>query len=111
MSNNVRVTIGDILDSHAQTLVNTVNTEGVMGKGIALQFKRRFPAMYDDYVQRAELGEVQLGKPYIFKGVDGWVINFPTKEHWRSLSRLDDIIAGMEYLKAHYHEWGVTSLA
>jgi O-acetyl-ADP-ribose deacetylase (regulator of RNase III) len=110
-NSNVHVTIGDILDSEAQTLVNTVNTEGVMGKGIALQFRRRFPAMYEDYVERCARGEVELGRPYIFKGIDAWVINFPTKEHWRSLSRLEHIVAGLEYLKAHYRDWSLASLA
>lgn len=109
---NIRVVTGDILESDAQTLVNTVNTEGVMGKGIALQFKKRFPDMYEDYVQRCERGEVRLGRPYIFKErLHPWIINFPTKKYWRSISHLEDIVAGLEYLDDQYEEWGVTSLA
>jgi O-acetyl-ADP-ribose deacetylase (regulator of RNase III)/uncharacterized protein YwgA len=108
---NVHVLTGDMFDSDAQTLVNTVNTEGVMGKGIALQFKRRFPDMYEDYLNRCKRGEVRLGRPYIYKGrLHPWIINFPTKKHWRSISRVEDIVAGLEYLEAHYGEWGVTSL-
>lgn len=110
--NDVQVTIGDMFESPAQTLVNTVNTEGVMGKGIALQFKQRYPDMFEDYVERCARREVQLGRPYIYKErLYPWIVNFPTKKHWRSISRLEDIEAGLDYLHAHYLEWGVTSLA
>jgi O-acetyl-ADP-ribose deacetylase (regulator of RNase III)/uncharacterized protein YwgA len=103
---------GDLFTSQAQTLVNTVNTEGVMGKGIALEFRKRFPEMYQDYVQRCRRHEVRLGRPYLFKRpVEPWILNFPTKDHWRSLSRLSDIVEGLEYLRRHYTEWGITSLA
>lgn len=110
--NNVRVLVGDLFASKAQTLTNTVNTVGVMGKGIALEFKKRFPDMYDDYVRRCEEGRVELGRPYLFQALfPPWVLNFPTKEHWRSLSRLDAITDGLEYLAQHYRRWGIESLA
>jgi O-acetyl-ADP-ribose deacetylase (regulator of RNase III)/uncharacterized protein YwgA len=103
---------GDLFQSGAQTLVNTVNTVGVMGKGIALEFKRRFPEMFADYQRRCAAGEVRLGEPYLWRGlVAPWVINFPTKGHWRSVSRLADIERGLVYLAEHVAEWGVTSLA
>jgi len=106
------VVTGNILESDAQTLVNTVNCVGVMGKGIALAFKQRFPDMYKDYVGRCRRGEVKLGRPYLYRGLHRqWVLNFPTKEHWRSVSRLEDITRGLEYLKGHYREWGIESLA
>lgn len=108
---NVTLTSGNILDSRAQTLVNTVNCVGVMGKGIALAFKRRYPEMFDDYVTRCQRREVRLGRPYLYKTDDHWIINFPTKDHWRAVSRLQDIIDGLEYLEKHYREWGITSLA
>jgi O-acetyl-ADP-ribose deacetylase (regulator of RNase III)/uncharacterized protein YwgA len=109
---NVHVVTGDMFESDVQTLVNTVNTEGVMGKGIALQFKKRYPDMYEDYLERCKRGEVLLGRPYIYKErLHPWIINFPTKKHWRSISRLEDIKAGVEYLEAHHHEWGIRSLA
>jgi O-acetyl-ADP-ribose deacetylase (regulator of RNase III)/uncharacterized protein YwgA len=108
----VRTLVGDLFASEAQTLVNTVNCVGVMGKGIALEFRKRFPAMYEDYAGRCRRHEVHLGEPYLFRGLmPPWIINFPTKDHWRSVSRLSDIVAGLEYLKAHYREWGVYSLA
>jgi len=108
----ITVRIGDIFESGAQTLVNTVNCVGVMGKGIALEFKNRFPEMHEDYVRRCKAGKVKLGEPYLYKRLTPpWILNFPTKDHWRSVSRLQDIVAGLRYLQAHYHEWGITSLA
>lgn len=110
--NKVKVIKGDIFNSNAQTLVNTVNCVGVMGKGLALEYKKRFPGMYQDYVQRCKKGQVRLGEPYLFRGLQSpAIINFPTKDHWRSVSRLDDIIKGLEYLKRHYKGWGITSIA
>lgn len=108
---NVKVVKGDLLESRQQTLVNTVNTVGVMGKGIALAFKKRYPDMFEDYVRRCERGDVVLGRPYVFEAADHLVVNFPTKGHWRAVSRLDDIVEGLEHLEANYKEWGVTSLA
>jgi O-acetyl-ADP-ribose deacetylase (regulator of RNase III)/uncharacterized protein YwgA len=108
----VHVVVGDIFESKAQTLVNTVNTVGVMGKGVALAFKEHFPDMYEDYRKRCDLGEVRLGRPYLYRrAVAPWILNFPTKEHWRSVSRLEDIIHGLEYLRQHYRKWNITSLA
>jgi len=111
-THNVDVVVGDMFEASAQTLVNTVNCVGVMGKGVALEFKKRFPAMYEDYVGRCERGEVKLGRPYLYRNPEPpHVLNFPTKDHWRSVARLKDIVAGLEYLEAHYREWGITSLA
>jgi uncharacterized protein YwgA/O-acetyl-ADP-ribose deacetylase (regulator of RNase III) len=108
----IRVLIGDIFESGAQTLVNTVNTVGVMGKGVALGFRKRFPEMFEDYVRRCEQREVHLGQPYLYRRViPPYIINFPTKDHWRSVSRLADIIAGLRYLEHNLSQWGVTSLA
>jgi uncharacterized protein YwgA/O-acetyl-ADP-ribose deacetylase (regulator of RNase III) len=108
----VIVKIGNLFDSTAQTLVNTVNCVGVMGKGVALEFKNRFPEMHKDYVARCNAGQVRLGQPYLYPSlVPPGVLNFPTKDHWRSVSRLEDIERGLAYLLAHYKQWGITSLA
>lgn len=108
----VKVIMGDMFESRAQTLVNTVNCVGVMGKGVALEFKKRFPEMFKDYVRRCEAKKVRPGRPYLFKQMfPPWILNFPTKEHWRSVSRLQDIEEGLRYLQQHYKEWGITSLA
>lgn len=103
---------GDMFSSKAQTLVNTVNCVGIMGKGVALAFKERFPDMFKDYVRLCERKAVRLGEPYLYKRLTGpWILNFPTKDHWRSVSNLADIVKGLEFLEHHYREWGITSLA
>ena len=108
----VKVVIGNIFESRAQTLTNTVNCVGVMGKGVALDFKKHFPDMFQDYVRRCERHEVKLGEPYLYKRVTPpWILNFPTKEHWRSVARLQDIVRGLKFLEQRYREWGITSLA
>jgi O-acetyl-ADP-ribose deacetylase (regulator of RNase III)/uncharacterized protein YwgA len=108
----IKVLVGDLFQSKAQTLVNTVNCVGIMGKGIALGFKERFPEMFEDYEARCKHGEVRLGRPYLYKGIVlPWILNFPTKGHWRAVTNLQDIIHGLEYVLQHYREWGITSLA
>ena len=108
----MKIVIGDILQSKAQTLINTVNCVGVMGKGIALEFKNQFPEMHDDYLDRCKRGEVKLGLPYLYRTLfPPQIINFPTKDHWKSMSKVSDIEHGLKYLLNHYKEWGVQSLA
>ncbi|MBM4278145.1 MAG: macro domain-containing protein [Deltaproteobacteria bacterium] len=108
----MKILVGDILKSKAQTLINTVNCVGVMGKGIALEFKKRFPEMFEDYVKKCDRNEVKLGVPYLYKTLfPPQIVNFPTKNHWKSVSRISDIERGLQYILAHYKEWGITSLA
>jgi len=105
----ITMVTGDIFSSNAQTLVNPVNCVGVMGKGLAREFRRRFLDMYDEYAKRCAVAPVRLGEPYLFRGPQlPWIINFPTKHHWRSRSRLPDLIAGLEFLGTHRQEWGNT---
>jgi O-acetyl-ADP-ribose deacetylase (regulator of RNase III) len=93
---------GNLLTADVEALVNTVNTVGVMGKGIALQFKRAYPANFRAYRDACARGEVRLGQVWAFdSGVLGprrYVLNFPTKGHWRDSSRLEDIVAGLDSL-------------
>ena len=78
----MRILIGDLLKSDAQTLINTVNCVGIMGKGIALEFKERFPDMFKDYIGRCGRKEVKPGVPYLFKTLfPPQIVNFPTKDH------------------------------
>jgi O-acetyl-ADP-ribose deacetylase (regulator of RNase III)/uncharacterized protein YwgA len=108
----MKILVGDILQSKAQTLVNTVNCVGVMGKGIALEFKKRFPEMFEDYAERCARKEVKPGVPYLYKTLfPPQIVNFPTKDHWKSVSRIADIDRGLQHLASHYREWGITSLA
>jgi len=113
MESNVKIIEnGDIFLSRMQTLVNTVNCVGVMGNGIALGFRKHFPAMYQDYLNRCSHHELVLGKPYLYVStIPPWILNFPTKGHWRDVSRIKDIESGLQYLLAHYKEWGIKSLA
>ncbi len=107
-----KVLIGDLFASRAQTLVNTVNCVRVMGKGVAQEFKKHWPAMFEDYRQRCQRKEVRLGEPYLYRDAFGAsIIKFPTKGHWRSPSRIADIEQGLDYLAEHVGEWGVSSLA
>ena len=104
--------IGDLFATQAQTRVNTVNCVGIMGKGVAQEFKKRYPAMFEDYAERCARKQVRLGQPYPYRDRSGvLIVNFPTKDHWRSPSRLEDIVNGLRYLESHVTEWGVSSLA
>ena len=104
--------IGDLFASQAQTLVNTVNCVGVMGKGVALEFKKRWPAMFEEYQHRCARKQVRLGEPYLYRDPSGaMIVNFPTKDHWRSPSRVADIESGLNHLVAHAASWGIQSLA
>jgi hypothetical protein len=83
-----------------------------MGKGIAREFRERFPKMFKDYAARCAQREVKLGEPYLYRQLVGpQIVNFPTKGHWRAVSKISDIVTGLEYLVAHYKEWGITSIA
>jgi len=99
-----RFVTGDLLQADAEALVNAVNTDGVMGKGIALQFKMVYPEMFREYAAACKAGLVKIGKVHVFdRGASAkprYIINFPTKRHWRSKSRLEDIRAGLEDLVA-----------
>ncbi len=102
---------GNLFLSPAQTLVNTVNTVGVMGKGIAREFKTIFPEMYAAYAARCEGGELQPGTLHLHRTPHKWILNFPTKRHWRQPSRLADIETGLDAFIRGYEAQGITSVA
>jgi len=106
---------GNILESQAQAIVNTVNCVGVMGKGLALQFKRAYPQNFQAYVSACKSGDVQLGSMFVYatNSLDGpqWIINFPTKGHWRNKSKLEYIRNGLQDLRAVIAELGISSIA
>ena len=111
----IRFKTGDILAEDVEALVNTVNCVGVMGRGIALQFKKRFPENFRAYTRACDRGEVQPGRMFVFPTRrltnPRYVINFPTKRHWRGNSRLEDIEAGLSDLTRCIRESGVRSVA
>ena len=88
---------GDLFAANGDALVNAVNCVGVMGKGLALAFKNRFPANFVAYERACQAGEVAVGKMFVFEQPTAprWIINFPTKRHWRGTSRLEDIRDGL----------------
>ena len=102
---------GDLFQSPAKVLVNTVNTVGVMGKGIALKFKRIYPEMFEAYRNHCERGDLEIGQLFLYKTPNKWVLNFPTKKHWRNPSRVEYIEAGLRKLRARCSEMGMTSIA
>jgi O-acetyl-ADP-ribose deacetylase (regulator of RNase III) len=108
----LEVRTGDLFASSARTLVNPVNCVGVMGAGLAAEFRRRFPDLDADYRRRCAAGQVRLGQPYLYRTAAGvQVINFPTKGDWRAPSRLADVDQGLAYLAAHATGWQLGSLA
>jgi O-acetyl-ADP-ribose deacetylase (regulator of RNase III) len=100
-----------LFDSPAQTLVNTVNTVGVMGKGVAAEFKRRYPEMFMRYRQFCQSGAIDIGKLYLYRTPDKWVLNFPTKKLWRQPSKIEYVKAGLEKFICTYTEQGITSIS
>ncbi len=106
---------GDILDDDAEALVNTVNCVGFMGRGIALQFKRAYPENFKAYASACGRHEVEPGRMFVFETGKltnpRYIINFPTKRHWRGRSRLEDIERGLEALAELIKERKITSIA
>ena len=106
---------GDILAEDAEALVNTVNCVGVMGRGIALQFKNAFPENFTAYAAACRRREVRPGRMFVFEtrqlAAPRYVINFPTKRHWRNRSRMDDIHAGLRALRTVIRDKGIRSVA
>lgn len=102
---------GNIFDSNAQVIVNPVNCKGVMGKGLALAFKQKYPAMFAVYERDCQTGRLQIGRPTIYRESTPWILNFPTKDHWRSPSKLEYIEKGLIFLVDHYKQVGITSIA
>ena len=102
---------GDIFQSPAQVLTNTVNCVGIMGKGVALEFKNRFPKLFNDYRQKCDNGQVVPGKPYLWEDESTQILNFPTKRHWRDNSLLQDVEDGLKHLASSYEQMGLQSIA
>ena len=101
-----------IFESSAQTLVNTINCVGVMGKGLALEFKNRYPAMFDKYKSFCDKGVFKPGVLWIYKAEDGkWILNFPTKIDWRNPSEMSYIEEGLTKFVEIWKEKGITSIA
>lgn len=104
-------TTGDLLSSSAEALVNTVNCEGYMGKGIAYQFKLKFPENNKDYVKACKTGELQVGKLHYYKEDGKIIVNFPTKNKWRAKSKMEYVEKGLDELVPLIEKLGIQSIA
>lgn len=111
----ISFTKGNLLEANTDALVNTVNTVGVMGKGIALMFKEAFPENFEAYEVACKHGHVHVGKMFVTERRQlmgpKWIINFPTKKHWRNSSKIEWIEEGLEDLKRVIVEYGIESVA
>ena len=111
----IRYTQGNLLAAETQALVNTVNTVGVSGKGIALMFKEAFPENFRAYERASKAGDIEPGGLFITERKDmlgpRWIINFATKDHWRRPSRLEWVERGLEALRREIQARGIASIA
>lgn len=111
----IKYTQGNLLDAPAEALVNTVNTVGVMGKGIALMFRDRFQKNMEEYAIACKEKRVETGKMFVTETGElmgpRWIVNFPTKQHWRSRSKMEWIVEGLQDLKSFIIEKNVRSIA
>jgi O-acetyl-ADP-ribose deacetylase (regulator of RNase III) len=111
----IHLVSGNLLEAQTEALVNTVNCVGVMGKGIALQFKQAFPDNFKDYALACDKRKVRIGKMFVYS-MDRmfqpkYIINFPTKRHWKAKSRLEDIELGLRDLVRVVKDLGIKSIA
>lgn len=106
---------GDLLKENVDAIVNTVNCVGIMGKGIALQFKMAYPANFKEYKKACDTNEIKIGKMFVTEQPDLFknklIINFPTKNHWRGKSKIDYIENGLDDLKSVIQQYNITSIA
>jgi O-acetyl-ADP-ribose deacetylase (regulator of RNase III) len=111
----IKFTQGDLLNSDAEAIVNTVNSVGIMGRGIALQFKQMYPENFKAYAAACAAGEVVPGRMFVFETGEmtnpKYIINFPTKKHWRGNSKLEDIEAGLVALRQEIQHRRIRSVA
>lgn len=107
----IKVVKGNIFKSNCMTLVNTVNAFGVMGAGIALEYRIRYPEMYLKYFEICKLELMDVGMLWIYKSDKKWILNFPTKKHWRYPSKLEYIESGLQKFCETYESKGITSIA
>lgn len=107
----IEIKKGNIFTSKCQTIVNTVNCVGVMGAGIALEYRFRFPEMYIEYQKLCKEQSLQPGKLWIYKKNSQWVLNFPTKKDWKHPSQMKYLELGLEKFVDNYQKKGIQSIA
>lgn len=108
---SIKIIKGNLFNSKAQTLVNTINTVGAMGTGIALEFRLRYPDMFNKYVILCSHKQIQVGKLWLHKTNDKWILNFPTKENWKDDSKIEYLEKGLQKFLDTYKQKGIISIA
>ena len=107
----LRIISGNIFTSNCQTIVNTVNCVGIMGAGIALECRLRYPAMYQQYADLCKEKKIDIGTLWIYKATERWILNFPTKQHWKYPTKEEYLHAGLRKFMGTYETRGVESIA
>ena len=114
----VTYTTGDILSSDTEAIINTVNCKGVMGAGLALQFKKKYPQNYQSYKKACKKNTVKIGQMYVYEISDifgrdknpRWIINFPTKDDWKNKSEINYIRTGLSDLRKVINQYQIKSI-
>lgn len=107
----IKIISGNIFTTKMQTIVNTINCVGVMGAGIAYEFKLRYPKMFEQYAELCETKHISIGKLWIYKTDEKWILNFPTKNHWKYPSKIEYLEKGLQKFLDTYESKGITSIA
>lgn len=107
----ITIVTGNLFESNTQTIVNTVNCVGAMGKGIALEYKNRYPDMYVKYCELCQKKLLNIGQLWLYKAEDRWVLNFPTKLDWRNPSKIEYLELGLKKFISEYKNKGITSIS
>lgn len=111
MASHLKIIQGNLFRSTCQTLVNTVNCVGVMGAGLAFECRLRYPQMHEHYLALCQQGKLDIGLLWLCKSTTPWVLNFPTKRHWKYPTKPEYLHQGLQKFMATYQERGVTSVA
>lgn len=107
----IKIVSGNIFTSSCQTLVNTVNCVGVMGAGIALECRLRYPDMHEKYIHLCQEKQIDIGLLWLYKSTDRWILNFPTKRDWKYPSKKEYLRAGLDKFVSTYEDKGIKSIA
>ena len=108
---SLKIITGNIFTTNCQTIVNTINCVGIMGAGIALECRLRYPDMYEKYIELCNKKQIDIGMLWIYKSSEKWILNFPTKKHWKYPSKREYLHSGLKKFVSTYKERGIESIA
>lgn len=111
MKKGITIISGNIFTSEAQTLINPVNTVGIMGAGLALEFRLRYPDMFKKYVELCKSNQISIGKLWLYKTSNKWILNFPTKVDWKNDSKIEYLELGLNEFIHTYKHFEISSAA